>query len=157
MKYIKGFKGLYSITECGRVFSHYKDIFRTTSVNKVNGYVYITLKAKGVGTTRSIHRLVAETYIDNIENKLEVDHIDCDKTNNHSNNLRWATRSEQLHYSYDNGNRDKYLKKVSKRVRNRVTGEEFKSQKELSVKLGVKYETVKWRTQRGKWDWEVIR
>ncbi len=155
MKYIKGFEGLYSVTKCGRVFSHYKGMFRATAVNRVNGYVYITLKVKGVSTTRSVHRLVAETYINNTENKSEVDHIDCDKTNNNVLNLRWATRSEQSKYSYENGNRDKYLKNISKIVRNKITGEEFKSQKALSKHLGINYETVKWRTQNNKWEWET--
>lgn len=155
MKYIKGFEGLYSVTKCGRVFSHCKGIFRSLTLNKHNGYMYVTFKVKGVSKTRSIHRLVAEAYIDNTENKPEVDHIDCDKTNNNILNLRWATRSEQLSYSYKNGNRDEYLKKISKVVVNRVTGEKFPSQKLLSEHLGINYETVKWRTQNNKWEWET--
>ena len=40
------------------------------------------------------HRLVAEAYLDKIENKNIVDHIDCNKTNNHVSNLRWCNSSE---------------------------------------------------------------
>jgi len=42
-----------------------------------------------------IHRLVAETFIPNIENKPEVDHIDRNRHNNNVNNLRWVNDIEQ--------------------------------------------------------------
>jgi hypothetical protein len=44
----------------------------------------------------AVHRLVAETFIDNPENKKTVDHIDGDTTNNNVDNLRWATHTEQV-------------------------------------------------------------
>lgn len=49
------------------------------------------------GKHRYIHRLVASAFIPNPENKEQVDHIDGNKSNNHVDNLRWATRSENLH------------------------------------------------------------
>lgn len=57
----------------------------------VNGYHRVKIKRK----TYKVHRLVAETFIDNPENKPTVDHIDRDKSNNNVSNLRWATSQEQ--------------------------------------------------------------
>lgn len=49
------------------------------------------------GKTRKIHRLIAETFIENSMNKPSVDHIDRNRTNNDVSNLRWADYVEQQH------------------------------------------------------------
>ena len=55
-----------------------------------SGYLVIRIRGK----TYLAHRLIAETFIHNPENKAEVDHIDRNRCNNAVKNLRWATRSE---------------------------------------------------------------
>lgn len=57
-----------------------------------------------------IHRLVAKAFIPNPENKPEVDHIDTVRTNNHVNNLRWVTCSENLRNPLTREKRSKALK-----------------------------------------------
>lgn len=67
-----------------------------------NGYKLITLSKK---KTYSIHRLVAETFLENPENKLEVNHKDSNRANNSVDNLEWVTKSENIQHSYTYGSK----------------------------------------------------
>ena len=60
------------------------------------GYKQVSLKIKETNKfqKRYIHRLVAQTFIDNPENKREVNHINGDKLDNRLSNLEWVTSSE---------------------------------------------------------------
>jgi hypothetical protein len=60
------------------------------------GYCYITIYSKVAKRNKNykIHRLVAEAYLENPEQKREVDHRNGCRTDNCLENLRWATRSE---------------------------------------------------------------
>lgn len=95
MKPIKNYEGRYSITEDGRIYSHKTERFLAPKYGK-DGYMRISLNKNGVSKSYLIHRLVGETFLENLENKPTIDHIDRNKHNNHVSNLRWATRSEQM-------------------------------------------------------------
>ncbi len=68
-----------------------------------DGYPSVRITHKGNIRTTRVHRLVAETFIPNPENRETVNHIDGDKTNNHVSNLEWATRDEQMQHAYKLG------------------------------------------------------
>ena len=92
----------YLIYDDGRVWSNQgKGRFLKPNISSV-GYYYVNLCKDGKKKMMSLHRLVALHYIDNPENKEQVDHIDRNPLNNDISNLRWVTRSE------NNLNKDVY-------------------------------------------------
>lgn len=93
IKDIPGYEGLYSVDDCGNVHSSYRG-GRILSGVCANGYLSVHLSRGGAATTRLIHRLVAEAFIPNPENKPQINHIDGDKLNNAVANLEWVSAKE---------------------------------------------------------------
>ena len=65
-----------------------------------NGYLAVSLSKNGKVRRFYIHRLIAESFLENIEKKEEVNHIDGNRGNNSLSNLEWVTRSENHHHRY---------------------------------------------------------
>jgi len=63
-----------------------------------NGYMRVHIRIDGKSTMKSVHRLVAKTFIKNADNLPEVNHRDCDRTNNNVGNLNWCTHEENIAY-----------------------------------------------------------
>jgi hypothetical protein len=63
------------------------------------GYLKVRISNKD----HFVHRLVAIAYLENLENKETVNHIDGNKENNHVSNLEWCTRSENTQHAYNTG------------------------------------------------------
>ena len=84
-------------------------------LNSQNGYRYVGLYRNGERITKSVHRIVANTWLnrENITIDDVVDHIDQDKTNNHFTNLRFCTRSINLRNRRLNRNNTSRYKGVS--------------------------------------------
>jgi hypothetical protein len=97
---IPGYEGLYQVSNFGRVKSLRKSCVLKEQ-NLPNGYPYAALKVDGVQRNRLIHRLVAAAFIQNPENKQEVNHKDGNKRNNHVENLEWVTRFENIKHAFD--------------------------------------------------------
>ena len=85
----------YSVNENGEVRNDISGKIKSTLVFKRTGYCYVDLSKNNKSKRMLIHRLVAEAFIPNPENKPTVDHADGNRKNNRIDNLRWATYSEQ--------------------------------------------------------------
>jgi len=70
---------------------------------RVTGYYRKTMQVNGKSTGQFIHRLVAEAFIHNPENKPMVNHKDGNKWNNHVSNLEWVTAKENIDHAWRTG------------------------------------------------------
>lgn len=109
-KDVKGYEGFYQVSNLGRVKSlggkigtcKRKEKLRSISFTK-DGYAKVRLLRNGEDKTMRVHRLVAEAFIPNPDNKGTVNHKDGNKQNNIVTNLEWVDRSEQMHHAYGLG------------------------------------------------------
>ena len=93
----------YIVSNKGRVINTKFNWEMKTKRDK-DGYREVSLTLdNGKRITRRLHRLVAEAFIPNPENKPQVNHIDGNKGNNVITNLEWVTNSENIRHSYNNG------------------------------------------------------
>lgn len=107
LKNVVGFENYYSVSDSGEVFSKRSGKYLKLA-HKKNGYVYTELNVNGVTTYKRVHRLVAEAFIPNPENKPFVNHIDGNKSNNSVSNLEWVTGSENNIHAIKNNLFDPY-------------------------------------------------
>lgn len=110
-KDIKGYEGLYQVSNLGRIKSlkrkvRYQNSFKTlkerikgTFIGK-QGYLRVELSKNGVNKKYSVHRLVAKSFIENSNESLEINHKNGIKTDNRVENLEWITRSENELHAY---------------------------------------------------------
>ena len=110
-KYIKGYNNKYYITKEGKVYiSNYRNtgVVKEMKPRIIAGYYALGLEdPKSTPNNRiqkihKIHRLLAEYFIPNPENKPCINHKDGNKLNNDLNNLEWATISENTKHAYAN-------------------------------------------------------
>ena len=96
-KDIKDYEGLYQVSSFGRVKSFYTNRILKGSEDSW-GYLQVKLYKNGIKSNKKMHRLVAQSFIPNPENKPEVNHIDENKTNNKLSNLEWSTAKENSNH-----------------------------------------------------------
>ncbi len=118
MKDIKNYEGLYEISEDGiikakarynvdkngkRKFYPAKVLKHDVSERNTTNYHRVTLSKNGKTKRMSVHRMVAEAFIENIDNKPLINHIDNDGSNNTVSNLEWCTHSENMIHAQKQG------------------------------------------------------
>lgn len=101
-KDIVGYKK-YKVSNLGRVFSEKNGgKILKPRFDSNNKYLQVMLSKDGVAKLELVHRLVAKAFIDNKENKPEVNHINCVTYDNRVENLEWVTRCENMKHAYKN-------------------------------------------------------
>ncbi|MGM9544462.1 MAG: HNH endonuclease signature motif containing protein [Romboutsia timonensis] len=110
-----------------------------------NFYRFVTIKGKQI----PIHRLVAENFIENKENKPFINHKDGNKMNNSVDNLEWVTQAENIQHSYENNLQPKPVKtykgKFTEEQRQQIKreyNEENISKRQLAIKYKVSHTCI---------------
>ncbi len=130
--WIAGYKGLYQISNYGRIksFPRYRQ-HRESKILKPScdsmGYLKIGLIKDGKSKRFSIHRLVAQAFIPNPNNLPEVNHKDGHPLNCYVENLEWATKSENMQHAIKMG----LLKTGTENVRAKLTAEQVRYIREV--------------------------
>ena len=131
----------YEVSNLGRVRNEASKRILKDAIDSSTGYFKVSLQKNGKGHTKSVHRLVAETFLGLPSNSdMQVNHIDGNKSNNAVDNLEWVTKSENEKHAYENGL--KIPKKDGLSVRIVETGEEFSSMSECARKLGTREHSI---------------
>ncbi|MBM6615610.1 NUMOD4 motif-containing HNH endonuclease [Desemzia sp. RIT804] len=124
------YEGYYQVSNLGNVRSSdrkipWKNSFRNLSgsmqrlIEHKSGYIRVGLNKDGKRKYHTLHRLVAKAFVENPENKPEVNHIDGNKGNNIYENLEWVTRSENIKHAVDN-NLMTHLKENSNKLKKAI-------------------------------------
>ena len=138
--FVKGYEGIYSITSDGEVFSYTKGTkYKRKLVPDKNGYLTVNFNVFGVVSCKKVHRLVAEHFIPNPENKGQVNHKNGIKSDNTLANLEWVTNSENIAHMWDNN-----LKQTHRIYKTSKTGEPHITYEYKKFLINIKHKKIKY-------------
>lgn len=130
-----GFGHKYTVSKTGKVCNQSTGRELKGRPQKKGGYLSVNL----AGKEYKVHRLVAEAFIPNPENKEQVNHINGKTDDNRVENLEWATPSENISHAYKN----KLMTNVGEKNRNSKITEaqalEIKNSSESNTILGKRF------------------
>lgn len=136
-KEIEGTDGFYFISTHGRL-KNKKGYIQTGWSNDKYNHRKVRLYFNGSKKDYYLHRLVANAFIPNIENKPSINHIDSNPLNNNVENLEWCTQQENMHHAKIN-NRYNHEGLI---VINKENGIFYQSIKEAAETLNIKPNTL---------------
>ena len=118
-KYIPNYEKKYLVSNEGRIKSlKYGKERILYQYLDTHGYYLVALSINGKVKRYHVHRLVAESFIPNLDNKPCIDHINGLKTDNRSCNLRWVTHIENMHNPITYS---KYFKPLSNETKKKLS------------------------------------
>jgi len=130
-KDIKNFEGHYQISNLGRIKSIKSNLIMKQNLKR-NGYLNIKLCKNNKEYYLSVHRIVAENFINNPDNKPQVNHINKIKSDNRLENLEWVTISENMIHSsltqkkgVRSNNRNYIIENLDNEVWKRIKGHDM--------------------------------
>lgn len=132
-----GYEKLYMVSNLGRIRSIYKDIILKLSIT-TTGYNRCVLYINKFPKTVKVHRLVAQAFIPNPENKPCVNHKDGNKLNNRVDNLEWCTYKENSKHAWDTG-----LCEPVRSVLGKFGAEHNQSKKVIDIATGIVYDSIR--------------
>lgn len=138
---IAGYEGLYQVSNWGTVKSlgngnsnnSKEKILKPTKDKK--GYLTVDLYKDGKRKIYKVHRLVAQTFIENPNNLPQVNHKDENKKNNAASNLEWCDAKYNINYGTRN-------EKISKQLMCLETGKIYPSTREVQKQLGFAHSNI---------------
>lgn len=159
---IKGFEGLYQVSNYGRVKSlygyngqkHYARIKILKALNNGKDYLSVSLIKNKKLSYSKIHRLVAQAFIPNDKNYSCINHKDYNRGNNRVENLEWCTLQYNNEYSHNKPIIQKDLKSNVIRI--------WKSAREVEKTLKIKSGNIAYvcngkRKTTGGFKWEYLK
>ena len=109
-KDITGYENLYMVSNYGNIKRVKSNRILKPALQKITGYLRLSLCKNNIKKNASLHRIVAQEFIENFKNEDHINHKDYDKTNNYLDNLEIVSRIEnQCHRRKNENNSSKYM------------------------------------------------